>query len=47
MQFHTYADHCQLYTTFQMSDINQTALDMEILIDDIGVCYSEKYAKTQ
>ena len=45
MQFHMYADDCQLYTTFEASDINQTALNMEILIDDIRGCYSENMLK--
>ena len=45
MQFHMYADDCQLYTTFEASDINQTALNMEILIDDIRGWYSENMLK--
>ena len=44
-QFHMYADDCQLYTTFEASDINQTALNMEILIDDIRGWYSENMLK--
>ena len=39
MQFHMYADDYQLYTTFEASDTNQTALNMEILIDDIRGWY--------
>ena len=35
MQFHMYADDCQLYTTFEASGINQRALNMEMLIDYI------------
>ena len=43
---------CQLYTTFEASDINQTALNMEILIDDIRGLYSDNmlnlnYSKTE
>ena len=45
MQFHMYVDDCQLYTTFETSDINQTALDMEILIDDIRGWYSDNMLK--
>ena len=41
MQFHMHADDCQLYTTFEMSNTNQTALDMEILIDDIHGWYAK------
>ena len=41
MQFHIYADNCHLYTTFEASDINKTALNMEILIDDIRGWYSD------
>ena len=41
MQFYVYADDCQLYTTFDASDINQIALNMEILIDDIRGWYSD------
>ena len=35
MQFHMYADDCQLYTTFEASDINQTALNMKILMTSV------------
>ena len=45
MQFHIYVDDCQLYTTFETSDINQTALNMEILIDDIRGWYSNNMLK--
>ena len=45
MQFHIYADDCQLYTTFETSDINQTALNMEILTDDIRGWYSDNMLK--
>ena len=40
-----YADDCQLYTTFEASDIYQTALNMEILIDDIRGWYSDNMLK--
>ena len=45
MWFHMYADDCQLYTTFETSDINQTALNMEILIDDIRGWYLDNMLK--
>ena len=45
MQFQMYADDCQLYTTFEASDINQTALNREILIDDIRGWYSNNMLK--
>ena len=45
MQSHMYADDCQLYTTFEASDINQTALNMVILIDDIRGWYSDNMLK--
>ena len=45
MQFHMYADDRQLYTNFEASDFNQTALDMEILIDDIRGWYSDNMLK--
>ena len=44
MQFHMYADDCQLYTTFETSDI-ETALNMELLIDDIRGWYSDDMQK--
>ena len=40
-----YADDYQLYTTFEASDINQTALNIEILIDDIRGWYSDDMLK--
>ena len=45
MQFHMYADDCQLYTTFEASEINPTSLDMEILIDNIHCWYSDNMLK--
>ena len=45
MQFQIYAEDCQLYTTFGASDINQTALNMEILIDDIRSWWSDNMLK--
>ena len=45
MQLHMYADDCQLYTTFKASDINQTALNMKILIDDIRSWHSDNMLK--
>ena len=45
MQPHVYAAGCQLYTTSEASDIIQTALDMEILIDDICGLYSYNMLK--
>ena len=44
-RFHMYADDWQLYTTFEGSDINQIALNMEILIDDICAWYSDNMPK--
>ena len=44
-QFHMYAGDCQLYTTFESSDNNQTALNMEILVDDIRGWYSDNMLK--
>ena len=45
MQFHMYADDCQLYTTFEASDIDQTASNKENLIDDIHGWYSDNILK--
>ena len=45
VRFHMYADDCQLYTTFEASDINQTALNMDILINDIHHWYSDNMLK--
>ena len=45
LQFYVYADDCQLYTTFEASDINQAALNMEILIDDIRGWYPDNLLK--
>ena len=45
MQFHMYAGDCQLYTTFEAYDINQMALNMEILIDEIRGWYSDDMLK--
>ena len=45
IQFHMYADDCQFYTTFESSDINHTASNMENLIDDIRGWYSDAMLK--
>ena len=46
MQFHMCADDCQSHTIFEASDINQTALKYEILIDGIRSCwYSDNMLK--
>ena len=45
MQFQMYADDCQLYTNFETLDMNQTALNMENLIDDIRGWYSDNMLK--
>ena len=45
MQLHVHADDCQLYTSFEAPDFNQTTLNMEILIDDIRGWYSANILK--
>ena len=41
LQFHMNTDDCQLYTIFEASNINQAALNIEILINDMHAWYAD------
>ena len=46
LQFHMCVDDCQLFNTiFEAPDINQTALNMDILINDIRGWYTDNVLK--